>query len=212
MVSSSASSCFLGFFLGLLFLRSHAGRDLFLPQRGQQVLEALAVVFQHVPQPGQRQHGFPTQIEEDLGAGLLVGTFQPVVEQTLVDQADELRAEIGVIDRAFHEGLLMSLAPRATGHAGASAAHSRSWHRQPTPHVPECARHGQRDRDSWHHRAGTARRHRHAWQKHRGTNRRGSSRHKAINRGQAVWRLNRTCVPPSCRVASSNSSYNARTP
>ena len=56
--------------------------------------------------------GSRPKIEEDLGAGLFVGAFQPVVEQALVDQADELRAKIGVIDRAFHEGLLM---PFTTG-------------------------------------------------------------------------------------------------
>ncbi|NLE58772.1 MAG: hypothetical protein GX616_10450 [Planctomycetes bacterium] len=42
----------LGFLVGLFLLRRHAGRNLLLAQRGQQVFEALAVVGQHVPQPG----------------------------------------------------------------------------------------------------------------------------------------------------------------
>ncbi len=98
----------LGFFVGLLFFRCHAGSDLFLSQRGQQVFQSLTVVGQHVPQSGQRQHGFTTEIEEDLRAGLFVRAFQAVVQQTFVDQADELGAEIGVIDGAFHERFLPS--------------------------------------------------------------------------------------------------------
>ena len=69
-----------------------------------------SVVRQHVLQPGERQDRLPTQVEEDLRASLFVRSLEAVVEQTFVDQADELGAEIGVIDRPFHECLLPSLA------------------------------------------------------------------------------------------------------
>ena len=51
-------------------------------------------------------------VREDLRAKLLVGAFEAVIEQTFVDQPNELGAEIGVIDRTFDEGLRLPLDDR----------------------------------------------------------------------------------------------------
>ena len=60
---------------------------------------------QHVLQPTQRQDRLPTEVQEDLRTERLVRPFEAIVEQTFVDQADELGAEVGVIDRSLHVGL-----------------------------------------------------------------------------------------------------------
>ena len=87
-------------------------------------LRPVAVVGQHVLQPVQRQDGLPTEVEEDLGADLCVRPLEPVVEQTLVDQADELGAEVGVIDRPLHERLLP---PSMTGSGPRSSLRRTAW-------------------------------------------------------------------------------------
>ena len=75
-------------------------------ERREEVLEAVAVVRQHLFKPSERQDGLTTEVEEHLRPDLVGGPFELVVEQPLVDQADELGAEVGVIDRPLHERLL----------------------------------------------------------------------------------------------------------
>ena len=112
-----------------LLIARHAGGDLFLAERGEQVLQPVAVVSQHVLQPTQRQDRLPTEVQEDLRTDLLVRPLEAVVEQTLVDQPDELGAEVGVIDRSLHEGLRAVLGSPAAGPAAACGGRRGSWHR-----------------------------------------------------------------------------------
>ncbi len=72
--------CLLGAFLRLFVVRllfapvllGGAGRNLFFPQRGQQVFQPLPVVGAHLFQPEQRQHRLAADVQEYLRADRLI--------------------------------------------------------------------------------------------------------------------------------------------